>query len=289
MGGLERGGDAATLAASAFLAYLAESQIGSIRQRLLDAVLWANRSVFDSLRGRGGTTLTALIIGKSKLSWCAHVGDSRLYVRQNKNEEFVQVSRDDTLGGVLSDGRSSDDNPSNGLLQYVGMGEDLQPHVSELSANGDSTFVLTTDGVHGIQQSIVREVFRAAKTVEELTKRLLTVAEAIGTRDNASVVTMHPAEFVAERSFEIGRSLTIWTTSERLDIWLPVAFNYDLSERRNPPRVPDEGKKIPHPSASKRKKSPKTKVKHQKSLDVESSEKPQLRIEFSDSDPKADD
>jgi serine/threonine protein phosphatase PrpC len=219
-----------------------------------------------------------------------HVGDSRLYVRRSHASEFAQISKDDTLGGVLTDHRVSDDNPANGLLQFVGMGEDLQPHVTEVDVCRESIVVLSTDGVHGIAPQIVHDVFQTAQTTDELGKRLLTVAEAVGTRDNASVVVIQPSEVSSEIGFRQGSSLIVWTPSDRLDIWLPMVPNYRAPIESTQPYQPAAKKSS---GTNKKKKASKAKPDKkqitQESLDIDTSNKPQLRIEFSDSTPKVDD
>jgi PPM family protein phosphatase len=289
MGGLERGGEAATLAASAFIAQMTQVHGQNLKDKFHDAVFWANRVVYDKLRGRGGTTLTALMMPQSSHPWCVHVGDSRLYERRGHDDDFKQLSRDDTLEGVLSNGTLSDDLPSNGLLQFVGMGDDLQPHIEPISSARNSTFLLTTDGVHGMQSQTFRDICRASKTTEELTKRLLLVAEALGARDNATVIATRPDEFVGEAQFATGTSLIVWTPSERLDIWLPS--DSGIVDRPVPPDSqhklgPSSRKPAKH---TKKKKARKPAPEEPGLLNKAGEEKPQLRIELDSDKSESDD
>ena len=97
MGGMESGGKAASLAATAFLEAMSQASTCSLLQQLESAIAAANAAVWRRLRGEGGTTLTAIAVDEDLQIVCAHVGDSRLY---RQDDPITQATTDDTLAGL---------------------------------------------------------------------------------------------------------------------------------------------------------------------------------------------
>lgn len=289
MGGLERGGEAATIAASAFLAKLACAGTSNLPVQLEEAVLAANNAVYELLRGRGGSTLTALVYPESGTSWCAHVGDSRLYRRVKLQGEIDQITRDDTLEAIIHGrGQGHSDEKSGALLQYIGMGSDLQPHVTPTQSYREQLVVLTTDGAHAIDPSTFEDICSEARTADELTKRLLLIAEATGAKDNATAISVIPSRLIPAHGFVAGQSIQLWSPWQRLNIWLPDEFetaniavpqSLEKLPVRNPKKAKTAGRKL------KIKKKATTAPEHFGSRNSEDG-KPEVQIEFEqDGDP----
>jgi serine/threonine protein phosphatase PrpC len=115
IGGLARGRDAAVLAISVFVSRLLRTPKLSTADRLRGAAVAANAAVYAMLGGRGGTTLSAVLINGQGHAVGVNVGDSRIYCI-SQSRELIQLSRDDTLGGVL--GRRDHAMRRNELLQF---------------------------------------------------------------------------------------------------------------------------------------------------------------------------
>jgi serine/threonine protein phosphatase PrpC len=283
MGGLERGADAATIAASTFVAELATNQIGPFERELSDAALVTNRAVFEKLKGRGGTTLTAVVIVQSGRPWCVHVGDSRLYQRDRLHGEVRQATQDDTLEAVLSNqDHVNYDDSGRGLLQFVGMGDDLQPHVFEVASHREQLIVLTTDGAHNLEAVTFAKIFKEARNSDDFTKRILLLAEAVGSQDNASVISMIPSRLSPDEPFQMGLSLTLWTPWEKLNIWLPDDFMPTEITEHSPAATekPKPGKSGKTSTRKGKLKKSSTRTAERTDIGATEDGKPQVQIVF---------
>lgn len=154
MGGMRSGGEAAGLAAGAFLHALSQRSDQPLAQWLDNAIGAANTAVWRWLRGEGGTTLTAVAIDGGAQAFCVHVGDSRIYAR---DRSIAQVTTDDTVTGLL--GEDGGKFIGNGLMQFVGMGEGMLHQTFDLSSPLPATLMLTTDGLRSLSWLTLTEMF----------------------------------------------------------------------------------------------------------------------------------
>lgn len=188
MGGLSNGGQAADVAIGSFVAKFHEQAKSLLEERLVKAAHAANESVFKRLQGKGGTTLAAVVIDSDSNMFALSVGDSRVYLATDANE-LVQVSRDDTIGEVLK-AKSNDIDPyfDQRLVQFIGMGEGVEPHVYKLVRGGSKFFLLTSDGVHGVGNIVLSRLINMRGEKSGLVESLLATANAFGGSDNASAI-----------------------------------------------------------------------------------------------------
>jgi serine/threonine protein phosphatase PrpC len=219
MGGMEEGGRAAAIAASAFIADLVISQ-GLLADRLNGAVHAANSQVYDRFHARGGTTLTALAFNERQEGCVVHVGDTRLYHRSPTN--LIRVTTDDTVQGVVQAGgiANEEEELDSQLIQFVGIGSDIEPHLIDIHDNPGAIWLLTSDGAHGMGRGLLQGINGAAGSVGDLTRKIIFVADAAGVTDNATVAAIQLAGFEALRPFHNGVTLEVWTPTSHLEIWL---------------------------------------------------------------------
>jgi serine/threonine protein phosphatase PrpC len=220
MGGMTGGATAAELAVSSFVAAFSASKSDSLVAQLCNATEAANAEVFKLFSGRGGATLSA-IGATSKGDWaCVNVGDSRVYGFL-KTGEVVQISTDDTLGNILS-GMEVAAPPAQfrELLQYVGMGKGIQVHGIPISdPDLYHCLFLTTDGAHEVDQQLFNDIVVSAGSLRDIARRLTTVSDWKGGKDNATVAawsinTVDIEEFVSEdRGF-----LEVWGLPGKFEI-----------------------------------------------------------------------
>lgn len=191
IGGMRAGGMCASLAISGFIASICESATSrdSSFDWLMNATMKANETVYKKYYGDGGSTLIAALIRQGKAPCWMSVGDSRVYLETE--QKLLKLSTDDTIAGQL--GRDAIENPEQGrLLQFVGMGSDLQPHVYEIESKVSDRLLLVTDGVHYLRRysSCMDKVASNATDPGVCAKRLLELASWCGGHDNATVVIM---------------------------------------------------------------------------------------------------
>lgn len=244
MGGMVDGGRAAAVAASSFIADLAASDGNYLRDRLYQAVWAANAAVHELFHGKGGTTLTAVVFDDVGRGFAAHVGDSRLY-RRTRNE-LTLVTRDDTIQGVVGARSTADRNEDeldNQLIQFVGIGPEIEPHILPLEAAvaGNSSTVawlITSDGAHGLGKQMLTSVNRNATSVADLMRKLMFVADAAGVNDNATAAVIQPSELEISPAYFGGTTLAIWTPTATLELWVDAPPR--LKQGIGPPRHDDE-------------------------------------------------
>jgi serine/threonine protein phosphatase PrpC len=184
MGGMVEGDRCAAMALAAFMASLATSR-GPLTVMIETAASLANERVFSEYRGRGGTTLSAVLRDKNDV-YGLNIGDSRVYsVSQG---EFRQLSVDDTLSGQLGKNYQVE-SEDNGLIQFVGMGNDLVSHIFRI-AEENSEIALTSDGAHFIGDEAIKVLFKFAPDTPTAVRRILATSKWYGGHDNASLITI---------------------------------------------------------------------------------------------------
>ncbi len=231
MGGTSRGREASVLAGVQFIWTLLLGQENDPEQRAYQAIQAANDFVYKRLGRDGGTTLSAVIIGLDGQAVCAHAGDSRIY-SIGDGGAIEQVTQDDNLHAALGKGPDERSDLQSKLIQYVGMGEDLDPHVRCLSSRATSYF-LTTDGVHSVAPSTFSRFVRASANGSEMVRRGLQLADILGGVDNASAVYLPAKPDWVPRFFSGGAIISILTAASSVEIQLPIS-NSDSHAEQSP-------------------------------------------------------
>ena len=103
--------------------------------RLEAAARAADDSVFAFARGSGGSTLSAVVVERTGEAHTVNVGDSRSY-SFSRGKSTDRLTVDDSLAeAVGGHGRE--------LIQFVGMGDGIKPHVRRIP-DGSTGFLITT-------------------------------------------------------------------------------------------------------------------------------------------------
>jgi PPM family protein phosphatase len=245
LGGMKSGGDSALLGLSCFVSRMIRSaRIGSI-DRVTSAIGYANAEIFKILRGNGGTTLSAILVSRHGPALIGHAGDSRIYAIDHN--DLQQLTQDDTLEAVLNRSNGQTDKARNSrLIQFVGIGRDLEPHVYPSPTTEPRAFLLTSDGAHDMPHSLLRRAVVGVQPTPELAKNLIQLSESLGGQDNATVVVV-PSHLSSddERPSE-GLDLAFMSPFGRLDVWIPQLLDDRreiLEDRQGPvkPSAPASG------------------------------------------------
>jgi serine/threonine protein phosphatase PrpC len=218
IGGLLRGGEAALWAVSTFVSRFLQSPTLKTPDRLRNSAAAANSAVYELLRGRGGTTLSAVAVDTYGSVTGVNVGDSRIYGITSARR-LIQLSQDDTLGAVL--GKREDQGHSNRLLQFVGMGEGIEPHLIPVDRKEFGSVLLTSDGVHGAPSAAFDLVVRNATGSRELVRRLIGLSEVLGGRDNSTVVIVPTQLESSGGDINDDVILSFISATDRFEVWLP--------------------------------------------------------------------
>lgn len=232
MGGMVSGGDCANLAISTFAASLVRSNATTLTDKLKVAVNSANQAVYENFQGKGGATLSA--IACNDVSDCAavNVGDSRIY-RVLNSGIVEQLTIDDTLEEQLADLNLPSPPPEfRQLLQYVGMGEGIEPRHIGLQISPDIKWLLiTSDGAHGISKDVFQALVAHAENPKEVVHRLTEFSEWLGGKDNSTAAVLSVGADLFERSKESAfNSLEIWSIPGKAEFFSIQSFQTDASQ-----------------------------------------------------------
>lgn len=154
-------------------------------EKLTDAIKHANEVVYTtgnadpSLKGMG-TTLTALLLSEHS-AIIAHLGDSRVY--QFRGHDKVFRTNDHSMvfqlvqQGFISEEEARNHPQSNVILAAIGIGETVEPEITEVSYNKGDRFVLCTDGFWGMMPE--KEFIHYASGSGDLEETIVNTANEV--------------------------------------------------------------------------------------------------------------
>ncbi len=284
MGGMTEGAICAAQAIASFFTSCCAFSDMAPAEGMLRAAHEANKMVHSLYHGRGGATLSAFMFDSRRGVAGINIGDSRIY--SYKEGVFEQVTVDDTMAGLLP---KVEDNihPRNELLQFIGIGEGLEPHIITLPSSQE-LIVLTSDGVHFLGKDILQMVIRNANEPPLAAKRIIDLAQWCGGRDNASIAIAVPAGNQWQK-VDDSEVIQIWDPFGELQIIIPgISCNgvtgSDITTKDSPHAIKNQ-----KPQKDPKGQKDKTKSNKRKKANVEipkgnSGEaekvKPQLKISF---------
>jgi serine/threonine protein phosphatase PrpC len=190
------GGDYAAETVRGRLAGIEQVTQGAEQQELaalVQEVDLAVRSKADADPDLGGmgTTLICVLLRDGFAIW-VHVGDSRLYVLQDKR--LIQITEDQTFARfLLEEGEITAEQVATHysrhvLDQCVGCG-DCEPETGRLRLKDQDLLVLTTDGLHkSIAAETMAFVLNTAPDLESKAGALVQAALDAGGKDNITIV-----------------------------------------------------------------------------------------------------
>ena len=164
--------------------------------RLKTAVNLANRRInrlaenHDDYLGMGTTVVCALISGGHLV--VAHVGDSRLYLRDGVG--LHQLTEDDSWAATVLGGK--DGNGGSPMVRHVltnvlGARPETLVHLAERELSGAETLLLCSDGLHGsVPHGTLRDLTGSADDLPAIAQKLIATALEHGSRDNITALVV---------------------------------------------------------------------------------------------------
>lgn len=188
MGGMKSGEASAIMTLSSFFFNVLENMELEPEVFLRKAIEATNNAVFKLTGGNGGSTISALLIQENGDCFTINIGDSRIYAKKSdSSEDLVRLSVDDSLADAFGgQGRE--------LLQFVGMGEGIEPHISRLKPDFLHIYLMT-DGVYYIEPVTMSDIIAKADSVIQIVERLIAVSRWCGGPDNASICAIDLKSF----------------------------------------------------------------------------------------------
>ncbi|MBL6928234.1 MAG: protein phosphatase 2C domain-containing protein [Rhodospirillales bacterium] len=262
MGGMSDGGASATLALSSFLTELVRQRRLRPEEKLKSSIEYANAQVFNFVKAKGGATLSAVLLEDGK-AFSANVGDSRIYVdRTNMDERCLErATVDDNLSEAFG-GHGKE------LVQFVGIGEGISPHIKALPEQTKS-FILTTDGVHFIDEKVFSKVFLIASDLRQGVERLMDIAEWHGGPDNATIAAFDLEHFLQFPLVHEGGHVELWNAFGNLQLMWANKEDEDQNLPSSKARV-EVPVNIEEKDAKATRKPPRKRAKKKKKLGDES-------------------
>lgn len=164
---------------------------------LAEAINRADRAIIEAAAENPawngmGTTLTVLLIQADRLL-LGHVGDSRLY--RWRSQQLEQLSEDHTLvaeqlrRGILDQQQADSSNLRNILLQAVGLGEDLDICLKNLTVAAGDRLLLSSDGLTDmLSEEQISAILTETRDADQGCAELLSAALEAGGKDNVTTV-----------------------------------------------------------------------------------------------------
>ncbi|WP_170303334.1 PP2C family protein-serine/threonine phosphatase [Reyranella soli] len=281
MGGMVDGAGCAALAIAVFFSTCIRERQIPLQQRLYIAAKKANDAVFAEYEGRGGATLSAVIVESNASAAGINIGDSRIY---NFQSSLEQLSRDDTLAGQFSGDRNFVER-RNELLQYVGIGDAIEPHIVAIPRNA-TTLLLTSDGIHFLDQRTIERVIELAGDPLAIAQRLLDIANWTDGRDNGSIAVVNPRQLGGITHDDAG-TIGLWDAfgevqiigTDRLDALQPTPVSPHGAENGNE-WVDTKAEQRSRLRGSKQTKKVSKKPKNELKQKKDAPPRPQLKIKF---------
>lgn len=166
--------------------------------RLRAAIRLANRSVWGEADNRQeytgmGTTIVAALIEGDTITY-ASAGDSRAY--RIRDGQLLQMTVDDSwvqsaVDEGLIDPAEAESHPMRNIItKAIGAKEEIDTEVKEESLRTGDTYLLCTDGLHGLvsEDRILRTVLEAQDDLERAVHDLIAAANEEGGRDNITLL-----------------------------------------------------------------------------------------------------
>lgn len=204
MGGMIDGEHCAILTLATFFRELLNNRQMPLESRLRTATLSANAAVFRFAGGKGGATLSAVLIDQTGQGALVNVGDSRIYAVSH-NDQLQRLTVDDTLEEAFGGhGRE--------LVQFVGLGDGIAPRVTSFGPGFDQ-LLLTSDGVHFIPPDLLQAIILKAQDPRRAADRLLALARWLGGPDNATIAAFRP-NAVIDFLKNLTPSVQFWTPAD---------------------------------------------------------------------------
>ncbi|MGK0270980.1 MAG: serine/threonine protein phosphatase PrpC [Cocleimonas sp.] len=300
MGGMQEGSSCAELAVASFISSCIRNRKLEPRSRLLQAVNCANQDVFKKYSGDGGATLSAFILDSDINFEAINVGDSRVY--SIIGTELQQISVDDTIAGQLEH-HGDPSQLSNKLIQFIGIGDDIEPHLLDMpDPLKISKMLLSSDGMHYINNQTMKTILSQNETSLELSKRLISVSNWCGGHDNSSGIVVSDLASLFSSPYKVQTgTVQIWDAYGDVSLigigkTSPVD-NKHISEAVNnetkiceadeikadiqespSDQIIDKTKEEEKPQLKKKRK-PKNKKEKEKEINI-TTETPQLKVNF---------
>lgn len=201
MGGHNAGDFASSYAVEVLLSTIREDENSNPVKIIRAAIETANTQLLreasdnEAMSGMGTTMVLVTIVGH--YAYVANVGDSRLYlIDENK---ISQITKDHSLVeemvrmGEISRDDARNHPDKNIITRALGAGRDVDVDFFDVRLTPGDILLLCSDGLSNmVPDEDIRQVILTSEMLEEAGRRLVSMANDNGGRDNIAVVLVEP-------------------------------------------------------------------------------------------------
>ena len=201
MGGHKAGDFASSYAVEVLLSTIREDENSNPVKIIRAAIENANTQLLreasdnETMSGMGTTMVLVTIVGH--YAYVANVGDSRLYLIDE--DKISQITKDHSLVeemvrmGEISRDDARNHPDKNIITRALGAGRDVDVDFFDIRLTPGDILLLCSDGLSNmVPDEDIRQVIRTSETLEETGRRLVSMANDNGGRDNIAVVLVEP-------------------------------------------------------------------------------------------------
>ncbi|MHB8719010.1 MAG: PP2C family protein-serine/threonine phosphatase [Candidatus Dormibacteria bacterium] len=193
MGGMPRGGEAATVATAVATARLrgAAATTADALEALMDANAAVGR-LRDRLAGQPGTTMTLALLAAEGGVAIAHAGDTRAYVISGTVARPVTEDHSwaglEVRRGALPPGSERRD-PRRNQVTVALLGDPIQPQVTSVAVRAGEVVMICSDGFwEPVLEEQTRELLGGGSALAPSVAAAVEAALEAGSRDNVSLI-----------------------------------------------------------------------------------------------------
>lgn len=164
---------------------------------IANARIFSAAAADSALTGMGTTLVAALVAGDRAI--IANVGDSRAY--HIRGRVLTQVTRDHSWAAeqlranTMTEAEIRRSPFKNMITRSLGYFEKIEADIFEISLLRDDGLLLCSDGLYGfVPERQILKAFRRQKHPEKICRKLISLANDHGGRDNITGVAAHFAE-----------------------------------------------------------------------------------------------
>ena len=198
MGG-EKAGDYASKSLVSYMLSSLQTTMKTPVAAVREAIEFANTSLYaesqanPNLAGMGTTVVAATIV--DSVLYTFNVGDSRLYIIRETENEVQQITKDHSYVEMLVSygviDRESEEYKKNKakITRAVGTEEEILVDCFETELDGSEKILLCSDGLTNmVDNEIILKIIKSGASLEASARRLVEEANLNGGRNNISLV-----------------------------------------------------------------------------------------------------
>ncbi|MCL2650260.1 MAG: Stp1/IreP family PP2C-type Ser/Thr phosphatase [Candidatus Azobacteroides sp.] len=227
MGGHVGGAEASTIAVKSIVDFFTKKHI-VVRQALTEALAFANKQILSvaaerpELKGMG-TTACVLLLQDDK-AWYVHIGDSRIYLFCNKQQQLHRLTKDHSVvqglvdQGIICEAEAEHHPDKNRILKALGIHEEIQPEVCVmpvLPAKGD-IFLICSDGLSGmVSDEVLQHILKQKIPLQEKGVNMLSLSKQAGGTDNITIQLIQVSNSPHKRSIFESKNSSFSTSPQK--------------------------------------------------------------------------